>query len=595
MRPAQSRSAEAGPHQTTSEPAAARAVWSARTPAVPLLIALALLALILLPRIAEHRSLVATFAAVGALLAGWGALLWASARGRTFRIEFVPIRSHYVQASVQACIYAYWGWYWPNVYPQVPLILAQVLFLYALDALLCWTRGRAWRLGFGPLPIIFSTNLFMWFRDDWFAFQFVMVALGALGKEFIRWDRDGRNTHVFNPSAFGLCLVSLVLIAAQTTHRTWGVEIATTLGNPPHIYLEIFLLGLVVQYFFSVTLMTLSAAGTLYLMNVAYTRATGTYQFLDTNIPIAVFLGLHLLMTDPATSPRSNVGKVMFGALYGAANFVLYDALAAIGAPEFYDKLLPVPVLNLLVPWIDRVAQAGFLGRFTLWEARFDRRKLNLAHMACWIALFGLMLGTGFVEAPHPGSSPAFWKQAWEEGRPKAGERYLKLVNSLAASGSGPACNELGVIYMEGKLGAADHAAAAHYFARACELGDVNGCANTARQFLFQREARSEADARAALDRLEAECAKGSDARACFLVGFAHEKGWGRPADTARAAQLYASAAALGSVDACKGLARIGPAAPVATADLARAAATLERACAAGDTESCKLLAALGR
>ena len=35
----------------------------------------------------------------------------------------------------------------------------------------CCCRGRArqqYVLGFGPFPIVFSTNLFLWFKDDWF-------------------------------------------------------------------------------------------------------------------------------------------------------------------------------------------------------------------------------------------------------------------------------------------------------------------------------------------------------------------------------------------------------------------------------------------
>ncbi len=71
----------------------------------------------------------------------------------------------------------------------------------------CCSRGRggaATSLGFGPLPIVFSTNLFLWFRDDWFYLQFLLVAAGFLGKEFVRWEREGKSVHIFNPSAFSL-------------------------------------------------------------------------------------------------------------------------------------------------------------------------------------------------------------------------------------------------------------------------------------------------------------------------------------------------------------------------------------------------------
>jgi hypothetical protein len=73
------------------------------------------------------------------------------------------------------------------------------VFLTTLDALLSWSRGRSWIPGMGPFPIVLSTNFFLWFRDDWFVWQFVMIVAGALVKEFVRWERNGKRVHVFNP------------------------------------------------------------------------------------------------------------------------------------------------------------------------------------------------------------------------------------------------------------------------------------------------------------------------------------------------------------------------------------------------------------
>ena len=128
------------------------------------------------------------------------------------------------------------------------------------------------------------------------------------------------------------------------------------------MYLLIFLCGIVVQYFFSVTLMTLAAAAVLSLLSLSYTMMTGVYLFVDTTVPVAVFLGLHLLMTDPATTPRSSLGKTIFGGLYGAGAFVAYIILEATGSPGFYDKLVVVPFLNLLTPFLDRLAGLGWCG-----------------------------------------------------------------------------------------------------------------------------------------------------------------------------------------------------------------------------------------
>src|SRR5437868_13855077 len=119
-----------------------------------------------------------------------------------------------------------------------------------------------------------------------------MVAMIVLGKEFLRWKRDGHSTHIFNPSAFALFLTSIVLIATRSTPITCGDEIATTFLSPPNFYVEMFLLGLIVQALFSVTLVPLPAAVMLYVLNVIYIGSTGTYLILDPNIHPAICLGL---------------------------------------------------------------------------------------------------------------------------------------------------------------------------------------------------------------------------------------------------------------------------------------------------------------
>ena len=181
-------------------------------------------------------------------------------------------------------IYLYWGWYWREVYHYAPLIVAQIVFVYALDMLVCWSRRDKWILGFGPFPIVLSTNLFLWFRDDWFYLQFLLIATGVLCKEFVTWKRDGRRTHIFNPSAIALAIFSVGLLVTHNTHLTWGEEVAVSQGRPPHIYLEIFALGLVVQALFSVTLVTLSAAAAAVVLNLA---TPAPRAFTTSSIPIS--------------------------------------------------------------------------------------------------------------------------------------------------------------------------------------------------------------------------------------------------------------------------------------------------------------------
>src|SRR5438874_2996734 len=320
----------------------------------------------LIDQVRANPRLFWSFMGAVAVLLAWSAVLFPSAwrRRRTLTLEFVPRPQHYLQACLQTAIFAYWGWYWRQVYDSYYLVIAQLVFAYAFDLLLSWSRRDIYRLSFLPFPIVFSTNLFLWFKPDWFYFQFMMLAVGFAAKELLRWNKQGRDTHIFNPSSFSLMVFSLGLILTGTTDITWGKEIAITQFYPPHMYLFIFLIGLPAQYLFGVTTMTMSAVVTTYLFSLAYYGATGVYFFFDSYIPISVFFGMHLLFTDPSTAPRTELGRMIFGALYGLGNVVLYYLLQTTGHPEFYEKPFPVTSLNVSIQLIDRVALSKVLRCF---------------------------------------------------------------------------------------------------------------------------------------------------------------------------------------------------------------------------------------
>ena len=444
---------------------------------VPLALVVGILLLSFVPRVQASPMLVWSFWGAALALLLWHAALFVRARRASarpsLRVELRP--QHYVQAAVQLAVFAYWGWYWRPVYDHAWLLVAQLAFAYAFDMLLAWSRRETYVVGFGPFPIIISTNLFLWFRDDWFALQFVMIAVGFLGKAFVQWRRDGRRVHIFNPSAFSLGLFSLVLITTGTTEMTWGRDIATTLTLAPDIYLFLFLAGLVVMYFFSITLVAGCAAVALFGLSALYGAATGVPYFVDSEIPTAVFLGLHLLVTDPSTSPRTPLGKTIFGVLYGLGVFGLYALLGALGAPTFYDKLLCVPLLNLSVMRIDRLVSAiPSLPRWPAWAPR----RANLAHMAIWVVFFGAMAASGATDGTHRGDTMPFWQQACADDRRGACERLLDIESAYCGDSAGWACNELGAQYTEGSITEADDERAYGFFARACELRFQAACVN---------------------------------------------------------------------------------------------------------------------
>ena len=472
---------------------------------IALIIGLAVLALT--PRIQSNDTLTWSFIAAAAFLAGWLTYLLSKANKerQSYSLEVGLRPQHYIQACVQFSVYAYWGYHWelvPDsgirpVYDHALLMLGQIIFAYAFGMLLSWSRRQSYSLGFGPIPIIFSVNLFLWFRDDWFYMQFLMIALGFMGKEYIRWQRDGRSMHIFNPSAFALGLFSLVLILTNTTHLTWGQEIASTLTLAPNIYTFLFLIGLIVMYFFSITLVAGMAAISLFVLSTLYSVAAGVPYFLDSEIPAAVFLGLHLLVTDPSTSPRTALGKLMFGMLYGCGVFALYTLLGALGAPTFYDKLLCVPILNLSVIAIDRVVRSvRSEDLLNVWKGNWMNGRANLAHMVAWVVIFGSMSVLGKTDGQHTGDSLPFWQQACAESLPSACDRLLQLESTYCSDNAAWACNELGIKYRSGEIVEADRYIAATHFRRSCELKFKAACLNLLDPDLVLRDDPHELDLR---------------------------------------------------------------------------------------------------
>jgi hypothetical protein len=436
---------------------------------------LAVLGLLLRSNPALARSLVGA----AGVLAAWALVLFAGAARdrRRLAFTFAAQRNHWVQMLAQGTILLWWGWHVRSVVPFFVLIFAQILFAFGFDALLQWSRHGVWRMTFGPIPVMFSINLFLWFRPEWFHWQFAMIALGFLAKEFLRWTRDGRSTHIFNPSSFPLAVFSLFLVVGGWSDATLGRFIANTQHEPPFIYLVIFLAALPGQVLFGVARMTLAAVVTAYGGSLAYFAATGTYLFFDSHIPVPVFLGMHLLFTDPSTSPRTELGRIVFGVLYALGTLALYVLFLRVGVPTFYDKLLPVPLMNLMVRGIDGLANSGILARLdpSRIGASLTPLRRNVAYTGLWAGVFTAMSFTQGVGDRHPGQYLPFWVERCEAGSRRACAYREHLTLVYCNNGSGWACNEWGILQVEQRKrpGRAFH--------QACDLGYRPACGNTVR------------------------------------------------------------------------------------------------------------------
>ena len=465
-----------------ASPISARPISREAAVALPLALAGAVAAFAFLPMVAREPGVLRAVVGAGAVLAVWAVALYLTARraGRSLQLEIVLRRPHYLQACVQTTLLLYWGWHVRSVYAYVPLVVAQLLFAYGLDALLQWSRRDKYQLGFGGFPIVLSIQFFLWFKPDWFHWQFALISLGYLAKELVRWTKDGRRAHIFNPSSFPLAVFSVVLILTGTSDTTFGLEIAQTLFNPPHIYLLIFAIALPAQILFGVATMTLAAMVTTWAWGLAYLSITGTYYFRDAFIPVPVFLGMTLLFTDPATAPRSDMGRVAFGVLYATLTIAFAGLLEAFGAPLFFDKLLPIPILNLMVRRLDTMA--AWVGERVealrpLVEAPGGPAR-RAGVVGAWVLVFGTMSVTDGVGDRHPGQYLPFWTEACAAGSERACAYQAVMEQNYCARGSAWACNELGA-HLAGW--GRDPETALISFERSCQLGFTPGCDNVLR------------------------------------------------------------------------------------------------------------------
>jgi hypothetical protein len=452
---------------------------SARVLLLPLGFTLALAAFTLLPAVRGHRAVLLSFLATSAVLLAWWAVLAVTSvrAGRTLSWEFVLRRPHWMQPIVQGTIYVYWGMHTPLVLRSAHLILAQIVFAYAFDQLLVWSRREVYYFGFGPWPIIFSTNLFLWFKPDWFYLQFALVAVGFAAKEFFRWTRDGQKVHIFNPSSFPLAVASLVFLLFGGVDLTFGREIASGIASPDYIFELLFLVALPGQFFFGVAMISVPALLTAFGLGMAYQAATGV-PFYYGPIPPSDFLGMLLLITDPSTAPKSELGRVFFGVLYGLAVFVTFGLLDVAGVSTIYDKLLLVPLLNLSVRQLDLLAASPRLR--WLDPARLLPRLVglprNAAAIAAWSVVFLAVRAAHGVGPYHPAYRLPFWLQACAESRRTACTQLSALELDYCEHGSGWACNEVG--RSAATAPARGQPPALLSFEQGCKLGFGPACVN---------------------------------------------------------------------------------------------------------------------
>ncbi|MBP46701.1 MAG: hypothetical protein CMH53_02070 [Myxococcales bacterium] len=279
--------------------------------------------------------------------------------------------THVLPASLQLVIFCYWGLYWRALPLFLPALGLQVLWAYGLDAALQIAKKGKWTLSAGPIPIVLSSNLIVLFDVHSWPLSLLVVTVAIGSRSWLR--RAGR--HVFNPSALGVAAVgALNLLWPDLGYGDRAHEFSI----PPHMTELVLLLALIVQIRLPVVLVT--GGATLSLWGL---RHLGLHVLSPEWAPVTLIL--LLFITDPATTPKTQIGRLLFGGLVGLLMGLMGHGLEAIGYSDFYAKVLPLPLVNVASPWLDDA------GRWLVERVKPIERPLarqwNWAHVALWLLL----------------------------------------------------------------------------------------------------------------------------------------------------------------------------------------------------------------
>jgi hypothetical protein len=295
---------------------------------------------------------------------------------RRGRVSWEIRLPHLIPACIQVILFTYWGLYFGQVKEHAPSILLQLMLGFSIDALFAFLKFGSWRIGASPLPIVLSSNLFAWFTP-----LGIVINLGVAfaSKTFLH--RNGR--HVLNPSATGLATAGLTAMLFPQWVSFGGVFHVMNLA--PNMTELVVLLALWPQSRFRIVPVSIAALVVLQLLQIPGA------------VRPSMLLAIGLLATDPATIPKTDLGKLLFGVFIGLAFPLTSITLRTLGTPDDFSKVLAIPFANALVPTFDRAGLALWslgarvLGYWKTMPARLRQfavwRIPDLGMIAIWLFL----------------------------------------------------------------------------------------------------------------------------------------------------------------------------------------------------------------
>ena len=258
-------------------------------------------------------------------------------------------RALLIQLCMHLCIFIFWGSFSSAVANQFPLIIHQIAYVYLFYFVCCMVFNKPFVLSLSLVPMIFSINLFMWFYNDYFIFQYGLISLAILAKMFLTREINGKRSHIFNPSAIVLMVVTIAVLALPNKDLVYGPQIGSMWLGLPLFDGFIFTLACITLWTPNKYLISIGAVGIIILGDWYAETHLGMRLFAELARG-SVLLGCTLLITDPATSPTNKLGQLLFGIAYGLSITIAFTIFSALGWNTYYDKLFFVCLLNYFSP-----------------------------------------------------------------------------------------------------------------------------------------------------------------------------------------------------------------------------------------------------
>jgi hypothetical protein len=309
-------------------------------------------------------------------------------------------RAVFVQILVQISIYTYWGQFNLAAITRLPLVFHQICFGYLFVFLLSHFSGKKFKLSFSPAAAILSANLFVWFASQIYFSHYALIMVAMTAKTFITRSVNGEERHIFNPSGFAsniaAVIISLITVGA-IQNNIYASQMGANFLWLPNFDTFVFFASCVSLWAPNMYLVPIACITTMTLFELWSHHYYGM-SFTTETPRGSILLGITLLITDPATAPRSKTGQFLYGVGYAFSIFISFIIIAFFSWQMYFVKVFFLIPLNLLSYKIDLVGmwvEKNILEKINFkWPEK--KRKMLLTYFAVSV------LSTAILSYRHP-------------------------------------------------------------------------------------------------------------------------------------------------------------------------------------------------